>query len=168
MDYPKTRMDNFYAKAAGSDMADMSMKPITDREYWINELAARLAEGGLVPPIEEGDDGKVLTASDGEAVWASGGGGGGGDAVHINYDAETLKIDKSYNDLLEYSNSGKMVFFISAEEDDGNLSIDWFPLIKLTRTPNDQTVTYSAIFGSSDFNFTFLSNDPDEPMLNDY
>ena len=74
VDYPKTRMDNFYAKAAGSDMADTSMKPITDREYWINELAARLAEGGLVPPIEEGDDGKVLTASDGQAVWASGGG----------------------------------------------------------------------------------------------
>ena len=75
MDYPKTRMDNFYAKAAGSDMADTSMKPITDREYWINELAARLAEGGLVPPIEEGDDGKVLTVDDGAAVWDEGGGG---------------------------------------------------------------------------------------------
>lgn len=32
MNYPKTRMDNFFAKAAGSDLADYSMEPITDRE----------------------------------------------------------------------------------------------------------------------------------------
>lgn len=93
-----------------------------------------------------------------------GGGGGGGDAVHINYDAETFKIDKSYNDLLEYSNSGKMVFFINAEENEGESHIAWFPIIGLHST----TSGYSAIFGTSDFNFTFLSDDPDEPMLEDY
>lgn len=84
MDYPKTRMDNFFAKAAGSELADNSMEPITDREYWINELAARLAEGGLVPPIEEGDDGKVLTVDEGAAVWAEG--GGGSSDPYIGYD----------------------------------------------------------------------------------
>lgn len=46
MDYPKTRMDNFFAKAAGSELADNSMEPITDREYWINEMAAKIAQGG--------------------------------------------------------------------------------------------------------------------------
>lgn len=74
MDYPKTRMDNFFAKAAGSELADDSMEPITDREYWINEMAKKTAGGGL-PTIEEGDDGKVLTVSSGKAVWARGGGG---------------------------------------------------------------------------------------------
>lgn len=39
MDYPKTRMDNFFAKAAGSELADNSMEPITDREYWVNQMA---------------------------------------------------------------------------------------------------------------------------------
>lgn len=91
------------------------------------------------------------------------GGGGGGDAVHINYDAETLKIDKSYNDLLEYSNSGKMVFFIYAEEVEGELHVGLFPMFWL----NSTSTGYSAIFGSSDSSFTFISNDPDEPMLND-
>lgn len=36
---PKTRMDNFFAKAAGSELADDSMEPITDREYWVNQMA---------------------------------------------------------------------------------------------------------------------------------
>lgn len=39
MNYPKTRMDNFFAKAAGSELADNNMEPITDREYWINQMA---------------------------------------------------------------------------------------------------------------------------------
>lgn len=94
MDYPKTRMDNFFAKAAGSELADNSMEPITDREYWINELAARLAEGGLVPPIEEGDEGKVLTVDDGSAVWAEGG-GGGATIVECVYDDATHTITSS-------------------------------------------------------------------------
>ena len=116
VDYPKTRMDNFYAKAAGSDMADTSMKPITDREYWINELAARLAEGGLVPPIEEGDDGKVLTASDGEAAWASAG-GGSSDVVVVTVDDGALTA--SWNELLGYFNAHKIVLFPYYFEDDG-------------------------------------------------
>lgn len=70
------------------------MGPLTRKEFFLNAIAegtptpppltreerylAKIAEntgGDSLPPIEEGDDGKVLTASDGEAVWASGGGG---------------------------------------------------------------------------------------------
>ena len=76
------------------------MKPLTRKEFFLDAIAegtptpppltreerylAKIAEntgGDSLPPIEEGDDGKVLTASDGEAVWASGGGGGGGGSV---------------------------------------------------------------------------------------
>lgn len=84
MDYPKTRMDNFFAKAAGSELADNSMEPITDREYWINEMAEKInSGGGGLPAITEGDEGKVLTVDEGEAVWAEGGGGGGGTKVYL-------------------------------------------------------------------------------------
>lgn len=70
MDYPKTRMDNFFAKAAGSELADDSMEPITDREYWINEMAAKIAQGG-------------------------GGGGGGATIVECVYDDDAHTITSS-------------------------------------------------------------------------
>ena len=66
------------------------MEPLTRKEFFLNAIAegtptpppltreerylAKIAEntgGDSLPPIEEGDDGKVLTASDGEAVWAN-------------------------------------------------------------------------------------------------
>lgn len=69
MDYPKTRMDNFFAKAAGSELADNDMEPITDREYWINEMAAKIAQGGgggggatIVECVYD-DDAHTITAS---------------------------------------------------------------------------------------------------------
>ena len=60
-----------------------------------------------------------------------------------------------------------MVFFISSEDIEGKLSISWFTLVTLDRIPNGQTATYNAFFWSGDFMYTFLSDDPDEPMLND-
>ena len=144
MDYPKTRMDNFYAKAAGSDMADMSMKPITDREYWINELAARLAEGGLVPPIEEGDDGKVLTVDEGAAVWAEGGGGSydpyaGYDWV-IKHDSlsytespsEYHVVKGDYNTLCEIGNQKLPIKLLFYSASDGEL---WHTVQSFTGSP---------------------------------
>ena len=108
MDYPKTRMDNFFAKAAGSELADDSMEPITDREYWINEMAKKTAGGGL-PTIEEGDDGKVLTVSSGEAVWASGGGGGGAQPLICTM-AEGV-LDKTFGEIYDAYMDGTPVIY---------------------------------------------------------
>ena len=66
------------------------MEPLNRKEFFLNAIAegtptpppltreerylAKIAEntsGDSLPPIEEGDDGKVLTASDGEAAWAN-------------------------------------------------------------------------------------------------
>ena len=69
---PLTRKEFFMAKAAGQTVPDL--EPITREEYFLNQIAENGGGGGL-PPIEEGDDGKVLTASDGEAAWESAGGG---------------------------------------------------------------------------------------------
>ena len=65
------------------------MEPLTRKEFFLNAIAegtptpppltreerylAKIAEntgGDSLPPIEEGDDGKVLTVSSGEAAWA--------------------------------------------------------------------------------------------------
>ena len=82
IDYPKSRMDNFFAKAAGSDLADDSMEPQTDREYWINAMAAKIAEGG------------------------SGGGGGGGLVVNIADDA----LDKTAGEIMEAAQAGAAIW----------------------------------------------------------
>ena len=89
MDYPKTRMDNFFAKAAGSELADNSMEPITDREYWINEMAAKIAQGG-------------------------GGGGGGATIVECVYDddAHTLTSSITAKELWDaYAAGGAIVSY---------------------------------------------------------
>lgn len=148
---PITRKEMLMAKAAGQTVPDL--EPITREEIFLAKAA-----GMDVPELEP------VTRNEWFISQISGGSGGGGDAVHINYDAETFKIDKSYNDLLAYSNSGKMVFFITAEENEGESHIAWFPILGLHST----TSGYSANFGTSDYNFTFLSDDPDEPMLEDY
>lgn len=171
MDYPKTRMDNFFAKAAGSELADNSMEPITDREYWINELAARLAEGGLVPAIEEGDEGKVLTASDGAAVWSEGGGGEG--AIYIDFNADEMKLDASFNELLEYYNEGKLIFFKEFFDEEGETRYTPFMLTQMKRISYDQSLTFYAYFtafpfydgGVQPFAMPFISTDADEKMV---
>lgn len=126
IEYPKTRMDNFFAKAAGSELADDSMEPITDREYWINEMAKKTAGGGL-PTIEEGDDGKVLTASDGQAVWASGGGGGGVTMTIVNVsvnDQDAQVLDKNYNQIKAILESGNLAeTFFDNEVGDYNYNL---------------------------------------------
>lgn len=89
MDYPKTRMDNFFAKAAGSELADNDMEPITDREYWINEMAAKIAQGG-------------------------GGGGGGATIVECVYDddAHTLTSSITAKELWDaYADGGAIITF---------------------------------------------------------
>lgn len=67
------------------------MEPLTRKEFFLNAIAegtptpapltreerylAKIAEntgGDSLPPIEEGDDGKLLGASDGEAAWVAG------------------------------------------------------------------------------------------------
>ena len=118
VDYPKTRMDNFFAKAAGSELADDSMEPITDREYWINEMAKKTAGGGL-PTIEEGDDGKVLTVSSGEAVWASGGGGGGSSVTiaecSYNSGTHTFTSPLTAGEMLEIYKTGVLIMHCDDE-----------------------------------------------------
>ena len=69
---PLTRKEFFMAKAAGQSVPDL--EPITREEYFLNQIAESGGGSGL-PTIEEGDEGKVLTVDDGEAVWAEGGGG---------------------------------------------------------------------------------------------
>lgn len=149
IDYPKTRMDNFFAKAAGSELADDSMEPITDREYWINEMAKKTAGGGL-PTIEEGDDGKVLTVSSGEAVWASGGGGG---LFVANWNTNTGALDKTAGELIEAHESGKhLVVSPSLEEEmEGFSHIDVFEVHHLTYMSGDEEIDYYgfAIYDSN-------------------
>ena len=128
MDYPKTRMDNFFAKAAGSELADDSMEPITDREYWINEMAKKTAGGGL-PTIEEGDDGKVLTVSSGEAVWASGGGGGGSSVTiaecSYNSGTHTFTSPLTAAEMLEAYKTGTLIMHCNDENND-----TWYAVIE--------------------------------------
>ena len=113
------------------------MEPLTRKEFFLNAIAegtptpppltreerylAKIAEntvGDSLPPIEEGDDGKVLTASDGEAVWASG--GGGSSDPYSNYDAvftcdksggiwELAIIKGNYADLVSKITSGEPI-----------------------------------------------------------
>ena len=92
VDYPKTRMDNFFAKAAGSELADDSMEPITDREYWINEMATKINSGG---------------------------GGGGGAQPLICASVEGV-FDKTFGEIYDSFMAGTPVIFHGnkLEEDD--------------------------------------------------
>jgi len=164
------------------------MEPLTRKEFFLNAIAegtptpppltreerylAKIAEntsGDSLPPIEAGDDGKVLTASDGEAVWASGGGGGGGNAVYINFDTANGRIDASYNDLLQYYYDGKFIFSKDSYEDEGTTNYVWHILTQL----KDESTTFYAHFTAFYFydgspnpsNMIFYANDPDEKML---
>ena len=96
MDYPKTRMDNFFAKAAGSELADDSMEPITDREYWIDQMATKINSGG--------------------------GGGGSNVVVYAgtyNEDFTEISIQASFNDVTAEMAQGKIVMvLVDASEED--------------------------------------------------
>ena len=112
------------------------MEPLTRKEFFLNAIAegtptpapltreerylAKIAEntgGDSLPPIEEGDDGKVLTASDGQAVWASGGGGGGDDYDVVikcrTWGSTTLSdyeiVKGAYSDIANKAENGNPV-----------------------------------------------------------
>ena len=143
VDYPKTRMDNFFAKAAGSELADDSMEPITDREYWINEMAKKTAGGGL-PTIEEGDDGKVLTVSSGEAVWASGGGGGGAQPL-ICVSVESV-FDKTFGEIYDAFMAGTPVIFHGNQNEEDDRYGYWGLLKQLNIQGNIEEPVYGELF----------------------
>lgn len=113
------------------------MEPLTRKEFFLNAIAegtptpppltreerylAKIAEntGGLVPPIEEGDDGKVLTASDGAAVWASG--GGGITTMTLTYNEGRLVAPLTTAEIIAALQSGVVV---STYESETRLAID--------------------------------------------
>ena len=98
IDYPKSRMDNFFAKAAGSALADDSMEPQTDREYWVNQMAAKIAEGG---------------------------GGGGGDSIFeeitntVDVENESIEIGANYNEIVALIQQGKIPYTVLSYTTDG-------------------------------------------------
>lgn len=140
---PLTRKEFFMAKAAGQSVPDL--EPITREEYFLNQIAENGGGGGL-PPIEEGDDGKVLTVDDGEAVWAEGGGGSydpyaGYDWV-IKHDSLSYTTSPSeyhvvkgdYNTLCEIGNQKLPIKLLFYSASDGEL---WHTVY---------TVTGSSVF----------------------
>ena len=99
-----SRLNTFLAKIAGRDIDISTLTPpvaINVTEELLLEIAERVDDVSSVPEIEEGDVGKVLTASEDGAVWASGGGGGGlpdvsdasvGDLLTVAYGDELADI----------------------------------------------------------------------------
>ena len=111
MDYPKTRMDNFFAKAAGSELADNSMEPITDREYWINEMASKIAQGG-----------------------------GGGSKVYEltkDPDTQTFTLHATYNEVnADLSTGYPLVVRKTTREEDGVHLLDLFAIVAIAAVPD--------------------------------
>ena len=136
---PKTRMDNFFAKAAGSEYADDSMEPITDREYWINEMAAKIAQGG-------------------------GGGGGGATIVEVEYErgeeevALRKTIQMKASELFEAVISGPVVLVAEyADFDDPTIMI------------NESLILTKAVKYSDGFyQFTTVDNSYEANSDNEY
>lgn len=118
MDYPKTRMDNFFAKAAGSELADNSMEPITDREYWINEMAAKIAEGG---------------------------GGGGGGAQPLICESVDSTLDKTFGEIYDAFMAGTPVIchanILEVDDRYGN----WSLLKEIMIEGNPEEYVYASL-----------------------
>lgn len=101
--------------------------------------------------------------------------GGGGDAVYVAYDNETVRLDATFNELLEYHNNGKLVFSNGMSEDDGTTSYNWWILTMLQRVHNGSEVLYYALFSVYPFyegsmhleTFFFAATDPDVKMMSD-
>lgn len=142
---PLTRKEFFMAKAAGQTVPDL--EPITREEYFLNQIAENGGGGGL-PPIEEGDDGKVLTVSSGEPVWASGGGGVSITQVEQTNEGEYLELHMNSKDLFEaYVNGIVKVVFI----DDESITSAFTILAAWFDTGNDEYHFYEESEGVIDF-----------------
>lgn len=139
MDYPKTRMDNFFAKAAGSDLADNDMEPITDREYWINEMAARIAQGG----------------------------GGGGGLFVANWNTNTGALDKTAGELIAAYESGKHLV-VSAELGEGIEGYVRYDVFEVANTIIEESHYYrfGIYYDNSHEVLRFEANSADEYPLN--
>lgn len=158
------------------------MEPLTRKEFFLNAIAegtptpppltreerylAKIAEntGGGLPTIEEGDDGKVLTVSSGEAVWASGGGGGSGVTVVHHSDEFGETLDKTYNEILEAAKKGP-VFIIDVVDSGGEESI----YIGYLYTCQYYNAKYEAIFiEDGDIARTYVADTKDSyPVISD-
>ena len=166
---PKNRIDNFIAKAAASEYADENMVPITDREYWLNEMAEHINSISELPAIEEGDDGKVLTATNGQATWESASGGSSDIVIVTNNDG----LSASWNELDDYFNAHKIVILPYYFEEDGEIVSLYYFLTALNLDPD--TGNYYAHFSTAKifeneptlFVLAFMAADPDGTMYED-
>ena len=95
----------FLAKIAGRNVDIGTLTPpvaVNATEELLLEIAERVDDVSGVPEIEEGDVGKILTAGEDGAVWASGGGGGSGLPDYTNAsnrDALSVKVTATPTEL---------------------------------------------------------------------
>ena len=136
IEYPKTRMDNFFAKAAGSEYADDSMEPITDREYWINEMAAKIAQGG-------------------------GGGGGGAVKIELTESEDEYNLNASWNDLNGYLDGGQAPFIVVSYLD-GENPVKEMMFCGAVMSEGGQ---YLAVFSHSFSSYNFSADTATENMV---
>ena len=96
---------------------------------------------------------KKITIADFEAVMNGTGGGGGetgGGVLVVSYDNETTEINKSYKEIKEAVDSGKIVMLTRVVVDDGtNLLEDVYTLTEISHLNTD---SYVVTFGSSFYN----------------
>lgn len=157
---PLTRKEFFMAKAAGQSVPDL--EPITREEYFLNQIAESGGGGGL-PPIEEGDEGKVLTASDGEAVWASGGGGCFFVTGHFDEDKELVVLDYTWNEIYEASQNNFVILKNDASDPDDGPRYEFAYLECISAfTPSNVYEVFFVSFPSGNKTFErFLTNSAD-------
>ena len=122
---PRDTLEEALSKLWG---AAKEFVPTTRMEEIICMIANAQPTGiHAVPDIEEGDTGKVLTASEDGAVWASGGGGGSG-AMLINavVDGAPPTLDKTWSEIKTAMESGIICYIKSDNsEDDYNMLYEY-------------------------------------------
>jgi len=100
-----SRLNTFLAKIAGRNVDIGTLTPpvaVNATEELLLEIAERVDDVSSVPEIEEGDVGKILTAGEDGAVWASGGGGGSGLPDYTNArnrDSLSVKVTAAPTEL---------------------------------------------------------------------